>query len=567
MRFFYFLQILMFRVSGPLIILVYLLFGQQSFIVKAQQNSLPKVSYTISPVKLTDRTNLKIEMSFDGAPDGKTVVLLPQDLFGTPRVYEAITSFVVTGGNLLPIAPDAPLKRVITHSPNQPLRINYTVSWDPSLYPGYSYRPSVDANHFHFFGSQWMVRLEDDKPERRFTIRFMNIPEGWEAFSNLAPTKGEEYSQVTRYGHLSGFIAGGDYFAKRGVIKGKPVAIYVRGDFSGGRAAVAESIYSILLAQRRFFEDYDQPYYLVSITERSNITAGTELGNSFACLADPKFPIENLKKLIAHETFHNWLPGKAGFAAEKNDPTNYFKFDWFEEGFTEYAARQLLLNSGAITREQLIAFTNKDLFELAKNPHATATFEEIATALREKKYMSTHERLSYLRGPLLALNWDLTIKKYTNGKQSVIDLVREFIREARRKGGKMSQDEFFTLAQRFGVDARADWERYMIKGQLITPNENAFGAGYCLVNNVYQTFDAGFDIWSSRNEKKIVGLIAGGNADKSGLSNGMKLISVENDSKADQPIRVVVEIDGQEKVFSYFPRGKEITYKEFRRRS
>jgi hypothetical protein len=143
---------------------------------------LKTISYTITPNPLTDRTNLEIEMMFDGNSEGKTQISLPIDKFGTPNIHEAVSEFNVAGGNSVTSVKEKPFLRIIHHKPNVPLKIHYTISWSSKLSESYAYSPIVHSDQFHFFGPQWMIKLIGNSDTLKYIVKFKNVPEEWQVF-------------------------------------------------------------------------------------------------------------------------------------------------------------------------------------------------------------------------------------------------------------------------------------------------------------------------------------------------------------------------------------------------
>lgn len=525
----------------------------------------PRVAYTIEPVPLADRTNLNVTLTLRGDASGRTPVKLPIDMFGTAGVHEAVSAFAVEGGAVLSVA-DQPARRVIVHEPEAELVIRYVVSWDPTDETRSAYRPSVGADHFHFFGSQWMVRPGNGADEpRRFEVAFEAVPEEWTVLSNFGPGDGP-YVLESSYEKISGVIAGGDYAKSRGGHAARPIEVAVRGAFPGGPKAVGRLVLESVQEQRAFFEDDGDGFFVVALTDRPAQMAGVAIENAFVCLADPNRPREDLLKLIAHEVFHTWLPGKGKVVSGQGGGADFYRFEWFDEGFTEYAARRLLLESGKISQDQFVAMTNKDLFDLAENPERSSSFAMVAEAINNRKFMSTHKRLSYQRGALIALAWDTTIRARSDGACSVLDLIRETVEAAEARGGQLPAECFFEIAGRYGIDAEADWRRFILDGEAIKPPADAFAPEFALEEAGRRVYEPGFQVGASLTARRIMGLDPDGPAARAGLSDGMTLLEVETDRKADQPIRVVVEQDGQPTEKRYRPEGPVIRCPQYRRR-
>lgn len=520
-----------------------------------------QIFYTIKPVPASDRVNLEIEFKLEGEPDGSTLVSLPVCNYGTPDLYQAVSSFSVGNGKISKEGLK-PWQRLINHDPGAVLQINYTISFDPAKTDG-NYRPDVTAQHFHFFGSQWLAYPEEmTKDTFRFLIKYKDVPKGWNVFSNI-DSGSNNFTYRGTYDKFSGFIAGGKYKKKQVKIKGTIVDIYLDEKYTERPGSLPENIQKIVASQRQVFNDYSQKWFLIVLTGRGEQMAGVAIKNAFICLTDFKNDDLSHLSILAHETFHAWLPGK-GKIISGNSPNSFFLYEWFHEGFTEYCSRIILLQNNIISMDDYVKLVNKDIIELSFNPMSKETYKEVADAISQKKFLSTHKDLSYKRGALMAYNWDRLIRQKKTGEWSVLDLVKDVVLEMERTKKGIPDSLFFELVKsKYQIDAAGDWTRYIINGQL--PELDAASLereGYDLVDSTVYRFSAGFNIDSSRLLKKIVGVVKDGNAEKNGLKNNMPIRNISF-SASDKPLTVLLA-NNQE--ISYLPRGKATYCKLFRKR-
>lgn len=522
---------------------------------------LKTISYTITLNPLTDRTNLEIEMKFDGNSEGETQISLPIDKYGTPNIHEAVSEFNVVGGNSVTSVREKPFLRIIHHKPFAPLKIYYTISWSSRSSESYAYSPIVHSDQFHFFGPQWMIKLIGNSDTLKYIVKFKKIPEEWQVFSNIG-NGNHPFIQVSTQDDISGFIAGGKYHNEKLLIQESSVDIYISNRFAPRTKTYTEELKKLILYQRNLFKDYAFGYFLISLSHRDDILAGVALKNSFICLANSQTQPYKIHRLLSHEMFHTWLPNKGKIIPDEEDKASFYQFEWFHEGFTEYCGRQILLDIGVLSQENYVDLVNRDLLRLAKNPVNKITYEEVKQVIENGHFYNTHKNLSYVRGALIALSWEEKIRSNTNGKKSILDFVREIVKMAEKNGGELNKDVFFDWAVKNGIDAEKDWERYIINGKLIDQIPENLDKNYRLVDEVYSEFEPGFNISASKKAKKIIGLVEGGLAEKNGLSEGIELINIENDSNAELPIKIYVKVNNKERIISYLPTQK-IPYKKY----
>lgn len=124
-----------------------------------------------------------------------------------------------------------------------------------------------------------------------------------------------------------------------------PVFLPLYGEFEGKDDATASSLKEIIYTQRSFFNDYEFPYYAISLTQGGDLCnwGETGLSNSFIAFLPQSINRTQYYPFFAHEHLHTWIGGKI----HNNDPEelNY----WWSEGFTDYYSMVLSLRSGGIT--------------------------------------------------------------------------------------------------------------------------------------------------------------------------------------------------------------------------
>ena len=359
----------------------------------AIQNATPDstIEYNISLRQSSDRTALRVTMSFRTGPTRQTRIDLPRCRFGTPEIWKSISDITAKNA-VIKIPEEEPWVRVLNHSPNANIEFSYSVSRDPSLDTDLAYRPDVSSSHFHFFGSQWRAKLLGRPGKQTFRLEFADVPSGWAVFSNLGNGSGP-YIVEANGDDLSGFIAGGKFQHSAFNVKGTPVSVYVL-DSMDDPKRIVKATREVIEHQAEIFGGFKGEFFLVSVIPRAGIRAGTAIDNAFICLADANTDPLNLDVLLAHEVFHKWLPHTGTIDCWKNGSrVDEFRFDWFVEGFTEYVARRVLLDSERITIHEFVDRFNQDLKEQATNPMRRASLSVVKAALKKRMFSNRHERL------------------------------------------------------------------------------------------------------------------------------------------------------------------------------
>jgi predicted metalloprotease with PDZ domain len=523
----------------------------------------------IRPLPEKDRVVLEISLRFRGSADGETTLNLPQDRYGAPDVHESVIS--VRGSAEVTVeAGEVAAQWIVRHAPAAMVDVVYTISWAPERSSGYAYSPDVGPEHFHFMGPQWIAWPEGYEGEVDLEVAFVSIPDEWIVLSSFGLDAGPHRMRDVMLDDLASFIAGGAYRVLDFACRGKPVRVGITGTFEVSDDTVFANTERIVCAERRWMDDHEQPFYTVSVTPRDGIRAGTAVSNAFVALVDPEISERRLNILLAHEMFHYWLLGRARVVGADFDDevwASKWGYQWVDEGFTEYFARKILHEVGLLSREELVGLTNQDIEDYWKNPHRHIPYSQLRRAAEEERFMSTHQRIGYFRGSLIALDWDTKIQEATGGRQSLSNAIREVVETAVKRGGQLPEAEFHRIMSQRGIDSAVMFQRVILEGEPPPVNALAFAPEYTLDERTIHELAPGFDVIESWLDKTVRGVVPGGHADEAGLRNGMELVDLDNSRQYDPeaPMRVTVRLDGAERAFELFPKGPARQIPTFRR--
>lgn len=524
----------------------------------AQEPQAP-VDYVIHPLPGPQGVRLVVAMTFTGKDTGRTRIILPKDRYGTPRLWDAVTDIVVPEGASVDPGPE-PWLRMVKHASGGRVTLRYTLEFDPESRSGSAYRPSVGADHFHYLGPQWMARVEGEEDLlRRFRFSFRDVPPGWTVFGSFGIGPGPHTLRSSWEELVPTVLGGGTYQRDPFTLRNRPVVTFIKGDFKAGSGLLFDSVRRIVTHQRRFFGDYGHELLIVTLTARPHLSAGTSIVNAMVCYSDPDNPATRIQRLLAHEMFHQWLPRQG-----QVDPGDWDdRYDWMNEGFTVYFARRLLLEQELIDERDYVLLFNGDLEELARSPHREMTNEDLRRVRSRGEFTNRHYRLSYLRGALIALNWNAAIRRKSGGSASLADFMRVFMKEARQAGGKLSEERFHELLARYGVESRKDVERWIEQAGPIVPAGDVFGEGWRREH--LEVPDPGFRRTKSLRRGVLVGVDEEGPAHAAGLRSGMPLVSLGEAGEEQGLIAVTVKVDGAARRCTYRPRSRVETW-QFRPR-
>lgn len=514
--------------------------------------------YQIKTFPVSDRTEFEIALRFQNPNTEPINVKMPSDCYGTPNLSRYVKTFSGENGTVVENGENESSRKVI---PNKEGLINlrYTLSFDPGEMDKYAFSPNTSTSHFHLAMCQWMLPIGDTNQKHRYVFEIQNVPNNWEYYSSIAesPTRTEI---VESYENLTtASIGGGEKSGvKRFWVRGKPVIMFVHGEFQIPKAKIFEAIQRIVKFQRTWMNDYRQPFYVTAIRPRSGVVAGTAPLNYLVCFIKPDTTPEKLNSIIAHEMFHHWLPGKINIKLEKGEQD--FRHEWFSEGVNEYLARKVLADSKLISHKQLVEFFNYDIQSIADNPFGKASYQNLVTAANEGRFETAAKKLAYFRGALIALNWETKLRR--KNFNEVKDVLKNLILFASKSNGEITEQQFFEFMAKQGVDAKGDFEKYILQGKPIEVLEDSFGKNFTLEEKDVPSFDLGFNLQETFKVRKIINVLKDGSAYQAGLRDGMEFVRIRNSSRfsnnwsSEIPVSVTIKENSVERVIEYFPNGK-----------
>jgi len=527
-----------------------------------QSSLTDSISYKIKPVPKVDRTDLEIAVKFKATKTAPSKIKLLTGCYGTPKIYKYISSLKGKNGTTITKS-EKETERILTPNKSGDVSIKYVISFDPKELENSAFAPKISQNHFSVAGCQWLLHFGNDNEKRDVSIEIIGAPKEWKLHSSISKNA-KKIKLRARYRDLLPTRIGGGGDFHTFFIKNKPVSVFIKGNFDIPNQKIFDAAEKIVRSQRDWFEDYEQPFYNIVINERKGVVAGTAVKNQFVCFVRSGVDETALNMILAHELFHNWLPIKMAIKRDKGE--GQIRHEWFFEGFTEYFAKKVLFDAGLLTPRQFADLINKDIHSLADNPHKSILYKELLKIANARKFTSSHKKLSYYRGVLIALKWENALQK---SDKNLSGFIRSLYKYASSKNGEITENEFNAFAKSFGIDAKGDFEKYILEGRSIEVDPNSLGEKFTANEKDVPLFEMSFDIIESRKQKKISGVIKNGVAYKAGLRNGMNYIRAKNSSRfsnawsPEKPVTIVANINGKEKVLEYFPRGEVIKLMHF----
>jgi len=291
-------------------------------------------------------------------------------------------------------------------------------------------------------------------------------------------------------------------------------------------------------------------------TNVRNPGSGIGLSDSFAFTFNETSKPEDLRSLLAHEMLHAWVNSLDA----SMDEAGGLDRSWFGEGLAVHYQRLLPYRAKLMSPADFLADLNETAGRYYTNIKINVPNAEIPAGF----WRDTRIRvLPYDRGSLYFAATDAAIRKASNGARSLDDLVRSMLAE-RRAGRPMDEALYRRLLRAdLGDQGIADFEA-MLRGSIVLPPSDAFGAQFRRVEKPLRRFDLGFDPASLLARPKVVrGLVPGSAAALAGLREGDEILNSfsQDGLQGDQQAFLSLEIkrEGQVVKLRYQPRGETVS--------
>ena len=466
---------------------------------------------------------LTVQIRFRGDADGETTLDLPDSFASGKDAWRHISDLRIQGASVT--APD-PAHRVLRHRPGARITVRYRVQTaypqDPQGIDGNPYRgPLIRPDWFAALG-EFVFAVPAGRESQAAGFAWDRLPRGWRAASDLDHGRMGRFISVADV--RESVSLGGTRLAvlevpvRRGALR---VATFEGSHFAA--PAVADETARILMAERAYWKDDDDPYFVALIplaqTPNNVSIGGTGRGDAFALYATTGAP-ESLRWTLAHELTHTWISARVGRLPAKDEPAYY----WLSEGFTDFFTLRALVRAGQMSPEAAVDRLAATLKAYDASPVRTAPAARVVADFWTDRKVRD---LPYQKGALLALKWDEDIRRKTGGKADLDDVILRMRDHYRQFPAGQGPDIVTGLVSAAWVtaqlDLRPDIARHAMGGAPIVLPETMFDG--CLEARVTVSpgFDSGFDHAGSFAAKTVRGVRRGGPAWNSGLRNGMTL--------------------------------------------
>ena len=238
------------------------------------------------------------------------------------------------------------------------------------------------------------------------------------------------------------------------------VSIYGLGNLNT-RKFIAD-IKKIVQAAGTIFGEYPYERYVFIMHLLSERGGGLEHRNS-SVIGLQRWNFKSRKdylrqlSLVAHEFFHLWNVKRLTpkqlmqYDYEKENYTNLL---WVSEGITSYYQNEILRRSGVYTAEEFLNAILDDIEFIEGMPgRKVQSLEEASYDAWIKHYRQDENTLNssvsyYAKGSVIGLMVDMEIKKRTNHRKSLDDVMRILYRETYKRGRGFESEDFHKACEK-----------------------------------------------------------------------------------------------------------------------
>jgi predicted metalloprotease with PDZ domain len=558
-------------IGGTIILLLILM---SNLILAAEGNTHSKLDYTISLINLAKSDNIKarILLNFPSVKGETVKLILPGGAaVSVEEMQKSISDINVKGGTL---DEDKDTGGLTVHATDSNVTVTYDLaqSWKGPLgaHGSKNYLPVLQGTYLFLPGDFSFIYPEWFKNKSVEITMKWHLPKDWKIFNSFGEGNKKQVFKANKTDFTMGrYFAGSDFTFYKRYAKGGEIFVATRGKWSFDTKEFADNSFKIIEDERKFMDDYSTPFFLVNLLPLVDSTSsfGGEGGtNVFTVYMPSNFTLsKKIFWLITHECFHHWnMPDFFNL-----DEYSEVELYWFTEGFTEYFAHLVDLETGIWNHKDYVANYNRTLLLYYYSEFATLTNKVMGA-----KYWTTPGNfhfMPYFRGEILAHNWNIKIKKESNGEKDFSDMFKEIISLYKKDGKLITYQDIYKISKKYikgGV--KTDIKKYIVDGKLMMPNFETFGNSYKLETKQLVPFELGFNLAKSEMSRVISGVINESNAYKAGLRDGQKFISCDIDktliksmfvydySYLKNKVNVVIGENGEKRKISYLPYSGEL---------
>lgn len=431
--------------------------------------STKKIEYSFEYL-MGETPKVFITLKFDGDDSGRSALTLPMDWGGQKDLYRATSGFKCHNAGCRIEPSDVSTALYVFHEPGELVEITYVVrqDWSGEFNHSNYYRAHLTDDYLFMIGQAMLVTPDHYQGHPlELSFEWQGLPAGWAALTSFGV--GSSFKTVVPdiEALRSATYTAGDYRVFGDEIRGVYTFVAIRGEWPFEDKAFANLTTDAVRNIRRFWNDYNASQFLVTLIPTDGkccSLGGTSLTDSFALfVTEDGAEIEKFDWLLSHELLHNWISGK--LRLEGPEEQGY----WFSEGFANYYSRLLRLRGGQLTLPEYAEDYNQAIADYYMSSARNGTLSDV-----EANFWTDQDtgQLPYLRGDILAHNWNTGIKN--NRDATSIDTVLKDL--LRRGEDEMTLAEFDRAVERqLDRSIIPDVENYLVAGNTIPLDPEALG--------------------------------------------------------------------------------------------
>lgn len=501
-------------------------------------------TYTFDPTVTAEGTVLHVTLKFQGNAEGAEEISVPKQWAGQKLHEETNLRTISSDTVLTETADEGGLS--LRYPANQQVVLAYDMvkDWTGRFNHPMQFHGVLLPEYIEINGSNTLVYPKTDR-QAPVTVNFdwQRIPAAWVLATSFGTSSGPEDRCQSYSGPWSGvkdaLFTAGVFRIHRFQIGDRPAVLAIRDQWTFTDEEAIAQIQKAVGIVRDFWHDDNFPYFLVTLKAFDNDSGsgdGSAFTNAFWMYLSHRDPISSQLPTLAHETFHTWNPRRMGAISVTGDGQS---IEWFHEGFTTYYGYLLVYRASLMPLSDYLESVNQDLrnYPTSKSP--------------------------YVRGRAIATWLDWQIRKTSNNKSSLDNVMFDMVREADKP---LTVERILQTAGRYLAPADQAQLRRAVEQNAFPQMEGAtFGPCVKLTIDDVPTFDLGFDFAASSEARKVTGVDPDGPAYKAGLRDGQVLagrISIY-DGRTDKTAIFTIQTDAGRKAIEYYPLGKAVATPQF----
>lgn len=500
-----------------------------------------KVAYTVAVADIPNKT-YRVTVRAEGVTDPAVSFAIPAWTPGwyiLTDAYKNLSNTAATGADgatLSVTQPDRLTWRVATGGAS-----TVTFSYDlKATDTGFGFfKPYLDETNGFVPGPAALVYVVDGKNVPS-TVTY-KVPQGWQIASANDPTSDPATFAAPDYDTLIDQPADLGKFARYDrTIRGVPFSVVIVGAEGMEHRQWVEGTFRISEAGIRVFGTTPFPRYIYHFRfpRRGGMGggAGLEHLNSTVITLPPSSLREpESLSIVAHEFVHAWIVKR--IRPEKLGPFDYtqevrVKDLWFAEGVTEYYSPRLMVEAGLQGRGFWLAYLSSNIEDLQRNAaRKRVTLERASLGAWEGESQGYGGLSYYNKGMLVGLLLDIELRRRTENRVSLDDLVKELMKQAQATGKGFPEGEIERVASRLAkADLTPFFDRALRSTEELPFAETLVHAGleYGETTEEMPHLGITWDFRGSRRDSlRVAGVEEGGPAATAGLRAGDRILSLD----------------------------------------